>query len=720
MAGKTSSSLCLSFVTATSLLALGSAWAAEPEIAPTQLDAVTATATRSATSLDDIAGTVSVIDAETLERNNAQTIRDAVRYEPGISVSSQPTRTGAGNYTIRGISDNRVKLLIDGQNVPDFPGSNAGAGTYTRDFVDLDAIKQIDIIRGPASALYGSDAIGGIVAYVTKDPSDYLDMVGKDWFVSLKSAYSSADTSFSQTATGAMRADNVEVLGLYTRRDGHQVEPNSNAIVNPQDFASNNFLGKLVFNLPNNDRLKFTGEFLDKRVDTDLQTELSGTVLDSQGEDTTKRTRVSVDYEIGLPFFLADSASFKAYYTKLDRNEHTDQLRVSGPDNVMRVSDNEFLQEIYGGEAQFNLASDLFGLTHAFTYGASFDVTSTSRPRNRTQTNLTTLVTTNVIAGETYPNKNFPDTDTYNAGLFLQDEMLLGRFTVTPAVRVDYYHLEPNPDQAFLNSSGGAFTVESVTKVPVSPKLGVTYALTDTYKLFGQYAHGFRAPPYDNANFGFRNSVYGYEIIPNGNLKPETSDGFEAGLRGKFGNGSSFSVAGFYNKYQDFIDTVTLGVSGGLLQFQYQNLPNVTIKGIEAKGEWRFHPGWSVLGSVAYADGEDEATGNPIDSVDPLKLVAGLRYTSEYWGAELTTTHAWEHDQVSSPTYYKTPAYTVVDLTAYVEVMPSFTINAGVFNLLDETYTLARDVNGVAATSATLDRYVQPGRNLGVNATIRF
>ena len=83
-------------------------------------------------------------------------------------------------------------------------------------------------------------------------------------------------------------------------------------------------------------------------------------------------------------------------------------------------------------------------------------------------------------------------------------------------------------------------------------------------------------------------------------------------------------------------------------------------------------------------------------------------------------THAWQHSRVSNATYFKAPEYTTFDLTAYVEVMPTFTINAGVFNLTDEKYFVSQDVMSQASASTTLDRYAQPGRNVGVNATIRF
>ncbi|WP_164173795.1 TonB-dependent receptor plug domain-containing protein, partial [Stenotrophomonas maltophilia] len=78
--------------------------------------------------------------------------------------------------------DNRVRVEVDGVRVPDYPQTNAGAGLYNRDQIDYDSLKRVEIIRGPASALYGSDAIGGVVTFVTKDPADYLREVGRDWY----------------------------------------------------------------------------------------------------------------------------------------------------------------------------------------------------------------------------------------------------------------------------------------------------------------------------------------------------------------------------------------------------------------------------------------------------------------------------------------------------------------------------------------------------------
>ena len=171
---------------------------------PTQLDAVTTAATRTRRPLDDVPATVSVITTEDINRENMQDVRDLVRNEPGVTVGNNPFRAGFQNFLIRGIGGNRVLLMQDGMRMPDFPDSNMGAGTYTREQPDLEDIKRVEIIRGPASALYGSDAIGGVVAYTTKDPGDYM-INGRNIYGSVKGAYSGANQQLHDGADDEQR-----------------------------------------------------------------------------------------------------------------------------------------------------------------------------------------------------------------------------------------------------------------------------------------------------------------------------------------------------------------------------------------------------------------------------------------------------------------------------------------------------------------------------------
>jgi hemoglobin/transferrin/lactoferrin receptor protein len=548
--------------------------------------------------------------------------------------------------------------------------------------------------------------VGGIVSYVSKDPSDYLDMVGKDWYASLKAGYASADKSHMESATGAARAGDFEILGVLTRRDGEETETkgsvtSGNGIKNnPMDYDVTSFLSKLIWHATAADTFKLTGEYYEKNLDVDVLTDLSvapaTTVTSSTGKDETKRKRLALDYVHDAKIGFIDRLELRAFYTQLDRNEHSEQIRTGG--TLFRVSDFGYTQDIYGAEAQLNSSVNIFELANEFTYGSSVEYSETERPRYRTQYNYPSMTGgTTVVGGEVFPNKTFPDNSLFKFGLYGQDKISFGNWAVTPGARIDYYKMTPHSDQMFLNSNGGA--VAELDKWHVSPKLGATYKLSEEYTAFAQYSHGFRIPPYDSANQSFTNFAQFYGIVPNPNLKPETSNGIEGGLRGKFASGSSFSTAVFYNKYTDFIDTVTLPAGtlpGGLTAFQYQNLPSVVIYGAEAKGEYRFLPEWLLLGSLAYA------------------------YDSENWGGALTVTHAWRHSRNSTPTNFVAPSYTVLDLTAYFEILPTFTVNAGLFNLTDEKYYLSTDTRGIASNSTVLDRYSQPGRNFGVNTTVRF
>jgi hemoglobin/transferrin/lactoferrin receptor protein len=705
-----------------------------PAAQPTQLDAVTTAATRTKRPIEDVPGTVSVITTQDMDRDNVQDIRDLVRNEPGVSVGNQPGRGGFTNYVIRGIGGNRVVVMSDGVRVPDFPGSNSGSPTgYTRDLVDLESVKQVEIVRGPASALYGSDALGGVIAYTTKDPSDYLVFGGRNYFASLKHAYSGADNSFAETGTVALRAGEVEFLGIYTRRDGGSMNLANSAIApNPEFWGENNFLGKLVWRPTAHDTIRLVGEYYSRTQDTEVLSNMGdfpslfAKIYDEWARDYNKRSRVSAQWVHDAPVGFVDRIDFMAYFTQSIRQEDTFTLRGANngwtPSNY-RFASYWFTQNVYGAELQLNSNARLFDLSNSFTYGLSFNYTTTSRPRNRQQVTLSTGTSTQSSGGETFPNKNFPDTSTVQVGAYVQDEITAGRLTVTPALRVDYYNLNPNPDADFWRSSGAINLLPTQSIYwSASPKLGLLYKFTDEYSGFFQYARGFRAPPYDNANFAFNNAASFYQILPNANLKPETADSFEVGARAKYRDGSSWQLSGFYNLYTNFIDTVVVGMAGPVTQFQYVNLGQVNIWGFEARGDWRFMPNWALLGYFAYAKGTDQQTGNPIDSVDPWKASARLRYGygQTGFGAQLIGTLVGAHDQVSTPTYFQTPGYFTLDATVGYNFEDRVKVNVGAFNITNAKYWNSQDVIGVAATSTQLDRYVQPGRYFGANLTVKW
>jgi hemoglobin/transferrin/lactoferrin receptor protein len=219
--------------------------------------------------------------------------------------------------------------------------------------------------------------------------------------------------------------------------------------------------------------------------------------------------------------------------------------------------------------------------------------------------------------------------------------------------------------------------------------IGIIAKLTPEVSLYGQYARGFRSPPYDDAAIAFTNFAFGYTVLPNANLKPETSDSYELGLR----YNSSYvnaGLTGFYNHYNNFIDTVNIGstfISGRTFsQFQSQNIKGADIYGLEAKAEYRLSgkpQGLNLFASLAYAQGNNLETNQPLDSVEPLKAIIGIGYRApeNRWGTQLFTTLVSAKDKASSATQFKPSGYTNVDLLGYYNFNPSTTLNIGIFNL---------------------------------------
>lgn len=168
-------------------LAIASVRAEEalPSIQPTLLDQVTVSATLTEQNLDSVASSVDVTTADDIEKKMVNDIDDLVRYEPGVTVTNDG-RTGAGSFNIRGMDANRVKITVDGVDQAKAFDSTKMFLRSQRNFIDLETIKAVEVLKGPASTVHGSDAIGGVVAFVTKDPADFLNPEDDDAYASLK------------------------------------------------------------------------------------------------------------------------------------------------------------------------------------------------------------------------------------------------------------------------------------------------------------------------------------------------------------------------------------------------------------------------------------------------------------------------------------------------------------------------------------------------------
>ncbi|RJF91356.1 TonB-dependent hemoglobin/transferrin/lactoferrin family receptor [Sphingomonas cavernae] len=731
------------------------AWANAPDAADadaagaTRGRDITVIATRTPEEVKDVPATVTVKDEEDIADEMISDIKDLVRFEPGVSVRQQPSRfgaalgvtgrDGASSFNIRGLEGNRVLVQVDGVRVPDgftFGAQAAGRG----DYVDLGLVKSVEILRGAASALYGSDGLAGAVSFVTSDPADLLDE-GKDYAGRVRAAYDSADEEFSETAILAGRSGSWSALVAYTRRDGHELDnkgtndaPNSTRTTpNPQDTQSDSLLGKLVYQTGPNSRIRLTGEYQKGTVDTNVLSGITPTppsgvlpataVLGLQAHDSTERTRAALDWRYDGEGAI-DFAQVTAYWQDGENRQFTAEDRNTALD---RTRLNTFENRVYGAAADFRSDFATGSLGHHVAWGGDISITRQEGLRGGTIP----------PAGETYPTRAFPVTDFTRGGIYVSDtiEIAGGAFTLYPALRFDYYDLSPKDDPLLPT-----FAAAKQDGSRLSPKIGAVAKIGGGVSVFANYAQGFKAPEPSQVNQFFENPAFGYRSEPNPDLKPETSKTIEGGLR--FSTDHLFAgITGFSGKYRNFISQEVVSGAGTVanpLVYQFVNLARARIEGVEGKLE--AHTDWGLTGqfAISYAKGDinDDTEHMPLSSVDPLKLVMGIgwRDPGDRFGGQLIMTHS-ERKELGRTTYtaangapasictapcFRPDAFTILDATAFVRIADAFTLRAGVFNILEKKYALWSDVRGLAATSTITDAFTQPGRNVSLSLTARF
>ncbi|WNW13582.1 TonB-dependent receptor [Pseudomonas sp. DTU_2021_1001937_2_SI_NGA_ILE_001] len=724
-----------------------------------ELQQTTISATRQAQDITAVSSTVSVQGREQLDRDNVNSIRDLVRYEPGVSVGGAGQRAGTSGYNIRGIDGDRILTQVDGVEVPDRFFSGPYAQTQ-RNYVDPEIVKRVEILRGPASALYGSSAIGGVVSYYTLDPYDIIK-AGRDSGARLKAGYSSADDSWLTSATLAGRHDDVDALLHLSQRNGHETESHggrggdglTRTQANPQDVRSTNVLAKLGWNYADDDRLGLTYERYKDDRDTNLRSAVGGPFNAGSGlgmyqsrlgNDTISRERFGIDQRLALDSRLADQLKWSLNYQNAKTDQSTDERYFPFSRDVYRTRETTYRERQWIFDLQADKAFSLGATEHQLTYGATLKQQKVTGLRSGSGTCARVFGSCRAVGADSpgdrlLPTSDFPDPTLTSRALFIQDQIAWNAWTFTPGLRYDHTRLEPKLTPEFLNS----LSAEDRSQVResertwhrVSPKFGVTYAFNEHYTGYGQYAEGFRTPSAKALYGRFDNPSLGYSVAPNPNLDPEKSRSLETGLRGRFDT-ASFDVAVFYSKYRDFINEDALSPGYNQVTFQSSNIRHATIKGVELKGRLELAglgapQGLYTQAALTYLHGRNDDSGQPLNSINPLTGVFGLGYEQDTYGGLLSWTLVKRKTRVDDSTFhtpdgvssqFKTPGFGVLDLSGYYKLSQDLTLSAGLYNLTDKKYWLWDDVRGYdgvgeagVTAPANLDRLTQPGRNFSVN-----
>jgi hemoglobin/transferrin/lactoferrin receptor protein len=598
------------------------------------IDQIVVVAHKDERSIREIAANVTVLSRAELSAELATSIGDVFRYVPGVDYEAAGTRFGNEGINIRGIGGNRVAILVDGVPLTDQfdTGSFSNA---TRDFIDAGMIQTVEVLHGPASALYGSSAIGGVVAVRTPDPADIARRgeIGGDFL----GTWRAADNSAHGQAMLALGDNSLGLLAGYSWRDGEETD--SAAAPDSQDTRDyNRKTALLKFVADNRWGQTFRASVIrqESHILSDLNSFLgagryrSTTAL--EGDDRQQMDVVNLSYEFGSPESWLDAGIVRAFWEQSEINQETLDERAAARTPVSIDRFFSYDQEIRGVEMNFwkNFSGET--VSHRLGFGFEYRDRTTEEYRDGLSTNLATGEQTNVLLGEVFPLRDFPISDTTETGAFIEDTISFSEhWTVIAALRADRFELNPDVDVMYL-ADYPTYETTSLDESDVSPKLGVIYSITPSVDAYVQYSHGFRAPPYSDANVSLDLPLFRYRAIPNPELKSESSEGFDIGLRWH-GVRSSARVSAFRTDYKDFIETkVNIGLDpvSGYTQFQSQNIDDTTIAGFEAGWNTRLgiNEQFGLDGSAYYARGDNEVTGQPINSVGPAQGVVGFSWFS--------------------------------------------------------------------------------------------
>jgi hemoglobin/transferrin/lactoferrin receptor protein len=720
------------------LLGAAAAAAAMAEDAgtPPVLEAITVVGKRPE-PLSQAAATVTVLDREELEATLAGDLRGLLRYEPAITVGADPHRFGNGGPSLRGLGGNRVLLETDGVPAPSFYAVGSVSNTGRR-FAEADVIERIEILHGAASSLYGSDALAGVIATTTRDPRGLLG--GADTFTArLRAGYSGVDESRHAALTLAGRQVDAAAMVALGRREAGAVDLAS-AVAEPNprqatgDFA---FLRAVHDGLER--PLRLTLSWDRERVGTQVNSLLLSpgafaNTVDMDADDRHETRRVVID-QPAAAWGGVEHVEWRLWWQDTAVRQRTLEERRAAlprtpPLSVARAF--EYDEEMAGGELTLAQALEAAAGHHRLVGGVELNVSRIAERRDGLQTNLVTGATSNVLLGETMPVRDFPRSEVAKLGLYLQDEFRPGdgAFGVIPALRVDAYRLRPADDPIYAEDNPAQAPV-SVDHVSVSPKLGLSWQPREGLTAWLQYAHGFRAPPFEDVNIGLDIPQFNIRALPNPDLQPEESDSLEVGLRltGPVWTGSA---SAFYSRYEDFIESrVRIGTDpdSSTILFQSRNVARAEVFGAQAALEadlaaMGLPAGWSGRLAAAWAHGDDLERQQPLGSIEPLRGVLALRYGAPGGraGAELAlTAAAAQHRIPEAPVPpAQSKGFAVLDLTGYWQVTTGIVLRAGLMNLTDRSYFEWSDIRGRAAGDPLLEQYRRPGRHGSLSLTASF
>lgn len=622
-----------------SLLALAAATPAFAQSAPTgdqvptdaeavRGDEIVVTGTRGPKGIaaDQLGSSITVLDSAALEQRQTRIVSDILRDVPGIAISRTGAVGGATQVRIRGGEGNHTLVLIDG-----IEASDPFQGEFDIAQLNADDVARIEVLRGQQSALYGSDAIGGVVHYITASGAERPGL-------SARAEYGSQETfGGAARAAGVVGAFDYAFSATYNRTDGYPVAVGGVRDIGAETFAGS---GKVTIAPAHNLRVRMVGRYTSTDADTTGSSPTTFAPID--GTDNYKNRSL-----IGLlraELDLLDGRWSHALTGQYNRNKRRSFGGVTR-NTLTSANRGERLKASY--DTSLTLGDE--SAQHRITLAADFE-----REEFR-----------NLPPAGPQPLSNSRHID--NTGLVAEYRFSAGdRFSVGGAVRHD---------------KNDRFDNETTYRVSGSVKI------VESLRLRAAYGTGIKNPtPFEL--FGFSNSAT--EFVGNPNLVPEKSEGWEAGADFVFADDQIRIGATYFDSTLE--NELFTAFSPTFVASPANRVTDSKQKGVEVFLAARIGETLRVDAAYTHLDAEEngieEVRRAPNiaslnvnwQPIEQLSLTGTARYNGRTFDSNFTLLPGF-------PPRIRLDDFTLVNFAAEYRLLNDLTLFARVENVFDEEYT---------------------------------
>lgn len=646
---KTKTAQRKALLAAITVFVMGGVTAQAEELPVYSFDEVVVTATRTENDVKKVPASTQVITQEDIKRGGATSVRNALSMYANIFQKSK-VRGGGHDIIIRGMETKHSLVMVNGRRISNEADASGLGNAMSLDRININDVEKIEIVRGPSSALYGSEAMGGVLNIITKPSKEQTLLTGLEHTSEDTSHWWHADTgrigNFSMTLDARFNKINRSMLDTATESDPYGTAQTYNASLN--------------YYVNDHSYVNAYMDYYSQHLKTDMGTpamkpitlttssgkmSLSGqAMLEGTGSKAFKQKNYGISWNGKTD---KNDWQIQAYMSKFNWSD-TSNTKVLGsiPPAGMEGMFNYLLQQkntydfnhdehnMWAIEGRDSLRVNDH---HRVTFGAEYvkdKVAGTGLGSNGDGVHNIT---------ENGKTKSSSEKTLSSYAAYLQDEIEYGKWFIVPAIRYDHH------------SAYGSHT---------SPKIGVTYNATDHFRIKANYGDGFKAPSVSQLFYDLdrmMGSSY-VHLTGNPNLKPETSKSWDLGVEAEFGKGYG-SLTYFDNDVDNLIASIPKGKdSNGHNLYRYENVNKARIKGLENTLGYRFNDTLEFKVTSTLLDAKDTSAGKDLTQRARLSQIYQLIYDDHKdtgWSAVLwnqldykfVTGKAWEHGESVKKSY---------------------------------------------------------------------